>query len=152
MDELVLRPVGYVSSAFAEREDKDWGETEARVRLKPEFAGALLGLEGFSHVLIVTYLHKAAYERERHLQRRPRNLETMPVVGILSQRAKNRPNPIGVTAVKVVGVGHDFLDVKGLDAIDGTPVLDIKPYYPQFDRIAEPRVPEWVDRLMVGYF
>ena len=76
----------------------------------------------------------------------------MPKVGIFSQRAKNRPNPIGVTAAEIVAVGHDYLVVRGLDAIDGTPILDIKPYYPHFDRIEAPRVPEWVDRLMKGYF
>ena len=76
----------------------------------------------------------------------------MPKVGILSQRAKNKPNPIGVTAVRIVGVGADDLEVQGLDAINGTPVLDIKPYYPHYDRIDTPKVPEWVDRLMVGYF
>nr|NIV35109.1 tRNA (N6-threonylcarbamoyladenosine(37)-N6)-methyltransferase TrmO [Anaerolineae bacterium] len=97
-------------------------------------------------------LHQARYEREKHLQRRPRNLATMPEVGILSQRAKNRPNPIGVTAVEIMDVGRDFLEVWGLDAIDGTPVLDIKPYYPHFDRVENPRVPEWVNRLMEGYF
>jgi tRNA (Thr-GGU) A37 N-methylase len=76
----------------------------------------------------------------------------MPQVGIFSQRAKNRPNPIGVTAVQIVAVGHDYLEVQGLDAIDGTPILDVKPYYPHFDRIDATRVPEWVDRLMKGYF
>jgi len=76
----------------------------------------------------------------------------MPEVGILSQRAKNRPNPIGVTAVEIVHVEADVLEVRGLDAIDGTPVLDIKPYYPVYDRIAGAAVPEWVDELMKGYF
>ncbi len=76
----------------------------------------------------------------------------MPKVGILSQRAKNRPNPIGITSVKIIGVGHDHLEIQGLDAINGTPVLDIKPYYPQFDRVDSPRVPEWVNRLMESYF
>lgn len=152
MDEITLQPIGTVSSPVTERRDENWGETRSRIRLNPEFAGALLGLEGFSHAIIVTYLHQASFEREKHLQRRPRNLETMPRVGILSQRAKNRPNPIGVTAVEIVNVGHDHLEVKGLDAIDGTPVLDIKPYYPHYDRIETPKVPEWVDRLMKGYF
>ncbi len=76
----------------------------------------------------------------------------MPEVGILSQRAKDRPNPIGVTAVEIVKVVEDCLEVKGLDAIDGTPVLDIKPYFPQYDRVASPAVPAWVDELMKDYF
>ena len=152
MDQIALQPIGTVSSPVAERTDEDWGEIRSKVILDPQFAGGLLGLEDFSHAIVVTYLHQASYEREKHLQRRPRNLDTMPKVGILAQRAKNRPNPIGVTAVEILDVGHDHLAVLGLDAIDGTPVLDIKPYYPLFDRIDAPRVPEWVDRLMAGYF
>ncbi|MDD5082968.1 MAG: TrmO family methyltransferase, partial [Dehalococcoidales bacterium] len=76
----------------------------------------------------------------------------MPEVGIFAQRAKHRPNPIGVSAVKLISVRGNVLTVRGLDAIDGTPVLDIKPYFPSFDRVEEPSVPEWVGRLMVDYF
>jgi tRNA-Thr(GGU) m(6)t(6)A37 methyltransferase TsaA len=152
MDEITLQPIGFLSSPVTERVDENWGETRSKIVLKPELAGALLGLEGFSHAIVVTYLHQAKFEREKHLQRRPRNLETMPQVGILAQRAKNRPNPIGVTAVEIVKVCNDCLEVKGLDAIDETPVLDIKPYYPHYDRIESPKVPEWVDTLMRGYF
>ena len=76
----------------------------------------------------------------------------MPITGILSQRAKNRPNPIGVTAVEILKVGDDYLEVKGLDAINETPILDIKPYYPHYDKVNDAKVPEWVDRLMKGYF
>ena len=152
MDEINLRPIGTVSCPVTERTDENWGEIRSRIVLDPEFAGGLLGLDGFSHAIVVTYLHQARYEREKHLQRRPRNLASMPRIGIFAQRAKNRPTPIGVTAVEILSAGHDYLEVKGLDAIDGTPVLDIKPYYPHFDRIDAPRVPEWVDRLMAGYF
>ncbi len=76
----------------------------------------------------------------------------MPEVGRLAQRARHRPNPIGVTVVEVVTVAEDRVTVRGLDAIDGTPVLEIKPYYPAFDQRPDARVPEWVDRLMAGYF
>ncbi len=152
MNHIALQAIGFVSSPITERMDANWGATTSRIVLNPEFEGALLGLEDFSHAIIVTYLHQATYDRDKHLQRRPRNLETMPKIGILSQRAKNRPNPIGVTAVAIVNTGLDFLEVRGLDAIHKTPVLDIKPYYPHFDRVDNPKVPEWVDRLMKGYF
>ena len=76
----------------------------------------------------------------------------MPLVGIFSQRAKDRPNPIGLTSVKIIDVDKDFLLVEGLDAINGTPVLDIKPYYPQYDRIDDPIIPEWVTCLLESYF
>jgi len=152
VEEIKLKPIGFVSSPVTQRMDENWGEITCRIVLKPEFAGSLLGLEGFSHVIIVTYLHEAHYDKGKHLQRRPRNLETMPKVGILSQRAKNRPNPIGITAVKIIDVGNDSIEVKGLDAINETPILDIKPYYPHYDRIDDAQIPEWVDRLMKNYF
>ena len=152
MNEIKLEPIGYVLSPVTERMDKNWGEIKSKIILNSDYIGALLGLENFSHAVIVTYLHQAKYEKEKHLKRRPRNLETMPEVGIFSQRAKDRPNPIGITAVEIISVGDDHLEIKGLDAINETPVLDIKPYYPQHDRIDSPKVPEWVDRLMKDYF
>lgn len=76
----------------------------------------------------------------------------MPLVGIFAQRAKDRPNPIGITAVSLLSVTSDSVFVRGLDAIDGTPVLDLKPYYPQYDCMDGAIVPEWVVRLMEGYF
>ena len=75
----------------------------------------------------------------------------MPMVGIFSQRAKDRPNRIGMTSVEIVSVSDRTLTVKGLDAVNGTPVLDIKPYYPVYDR-KEAVVPGWVNRLMEHYF
>lgn len=152
MKKIELEPIGTVSSPVTEKIDEHWGKVTSRIVLKPEYSGALSGLDGFSHAIIVTYLHQAHYEKEKHLQRRPRGLESMPDVGIFSQRAKDRPNPIGVTAVKIVHVGNDYLDVQGLDAINDTPVLDIKPYYPQYDRMEACIVPEWVNRLMENYF
>jgi tRNA (adenine37-N6)-methyltransferase len=152
MNKIIIEPVGFVSSPVSERTDENWGEVKSKIILEPEFAGALLGLEGFSHAIIVTYLHEANYEKEKHLQRRPRNLKTMPMLGIFSQRAKNRPNPIGITAVQILKVGNDYIEIKGLDAIDKTPILDIKPYYPHYDKIEDSKVPEWVNILMKGYF
>ena len=152
MNEIKLEPIGYVLSSVTERMDENWGEIKSKIILNPEYTGALLGLDNFSHAIIVTYLHQAKYEKEKHLQRRPRNLEPMPKVGIFSQRAKDRPNPIGITAVEIISVGDDYLEIKGLDAINETPILDIKPYYPHYDKIDSPKVPECVDRLMKNYF
>lgn len=149
---MTLKPVGHVASSVEKVVDEEWGSVISKIVLLPEYAGGLDGLDGFSHAIVVTYLHKAKYDRSLHLKRRPRGLESMPLVGIFSQRAKDRPNPIGITAVKLVRVGADYLEVQGLDAINGTPVLDIKPYFPHYDRVAAPRIPEWVDELMKGYF
>ena len=152
MNEIKLEPIGYLLSSVTEQMDENWGEIKSKIILNSEYAGALLGLENFSHAIIVTYLHQAKYEKEKHLQRRPRNLATMPKVGIFSQRAKDRPNRIGITAVEIISVGNDYLEIKGLDAINGTPILDIKPYYPHYDKMDSAKVPEWIDRLMKNYF
>ena len=152
MEEIKLKAIGLVSSPVTEQTDENWGQITSRILLQPEYVGALSGLGDFSHAIIITYLHQAKYEKEKHLQRRPRGLESMPKVGIFSQRAKDRPNPLGVTAVKIINVEDGYIEVQGLDAINETPVLDIKPYYPQYDKIGSPKVPDWVNLLMEKYF
>jgi tRNA (Thr-GGU) A37 N-methylase len=97
-------------------------------------------------------MNKTKYEPARYLKRRPRGFESMPLLEIFLQRAKDRPNPIGITAVRIIRTGTDYLEVQRLDAINGTPVLDIKPYYPLCDRIENPRIPQWVAKLMKDYF
>lgn len=146
-----MEPIGYVRNEVTERKDVAWGEDTSTIVLEESHISGLKGLEDFSHVIILYYLDKAKYVKEKHLQRRPQNREDMPLVGIFSQRGKDRPNQIGMTSVEIVSVSDDRIVVKGLDAIDGTPVLDIKPYYPVYDK-KEASVPEWVERLMEHYF
>ncbi len=124
----------------------------SRIALADHLAPGLRGLEQFSHVIVVFFMHEARFDARSDLVRRPQGRADMPEVGIFAQRAKHRPNPIGVTAAELVGVEGNVLSVRGLDAIDGTPVLDIKPYVPQFDRVSRPAVPEWVAQLMADYF
>jgi tRNA-Thr(GGU) m(6)t(6)A37 methyltransferase TsaA len=100
----------------------------------------------------IDFLTSWCFDAARDLVRRPQGRADMPKLGIFAQRAKHRPNPIGVTTVELVKVEDNVLTVRGLDAIDGTPVLDIKPYFPVFDRVDEANVPEWVNRLMGDYF
>ena len=152
MHNIALMIIGQVESPIQEQTDEHWGEVSARVVLRPEYHEGLRGIEQFSHALIVTFLHEALYDPSRHLVRRPRGLASMPEVGIFAQRAKDRPNPLGITAAAIVGVEPGVLVVRGLDAIDGTPVVDVKPYYPAYDRVMDAAVPEWVDRLMKEYF
>lgn len=151
MENIILNPIGYVKNSVEAKKDTSWGEDLSTIMLDESYSGGLKGLEDFSHVIVLYYLDKAAFDREKHLQRRPQNRDDMPLVGIFSQRGKNRPNTIGMTSVKLVSVGQNTLTVKGLDAIDGTPVLDIKPYYPVYDK-KDAVVPEWVNRLMEHYF
>lgn len=149
---IEMERIGVVSNNIAKRMDHNWGSVKSKILLDDQYHGGLHGLQEFSYAIIITYLHEANFEREKHLLRRPRNLQEMPEVGIFSQRAKNRPNSIGITTVKVVTVTDSYLEVIGLDAITDTPVLDIKPYYPQYDKKDECRVPHWVTELMENYF
>ena len=151
MPGIIMEPVGFVQNVVHVKKDTAWGKDVSTIVLKEEYRGGLQGLEDFSHAVILTYLDKANYVREKHLRRRPQGREDMPVVGIFSQRTKDHPNTIGVTSVQILSVGENTLTVKGLDAMDGTPVLDIKPYYPVFDK-REATVPEWVHILMTQYF
>jgi len=96
----VSSPPSVVSSPVKERTDFGWGEVVARIDLEPEYWGALTGLESFSHAIVVTYLHQARFDPARHLKRRPRGRRDLPELGILAQRAKNRPNPIGGSQVE----------------------------------------------------
>lgn len=147
-----LNKIGVVKNNITDRMDANWGEVISRIVVEPHLDGGLYGLNDFSHVIIISYLHQSQFNKENHLKRRPRNLSSMPKVGIFSQRAKNRPNAIGVTAVEILEVSDNELIVKGLDVINNTPILDIKPYYPEYDKKEETIVPEWVNRLMGGYF
>ena len=152
MENFRLEAVGIVNNNVMEKVDQGWGEVQSRIVLKPEYTGGLKGLEGFSHVIIVCWLHEAAYESQSHLQRRPQGRSDMPLTGMFAQRVKDRPNPIGLATVKLLAVGSDWLDVRGLDALNGTPVLDINPYFPDFDRPAEFFTPDWVGKLMQTYW
>jgi len=149
---LNIATIGTVSSPVKEGVDEGWGGVISEIRLKEEYAPGLAGLNEFSNILVVFYMHKSTFEVEAHLQRRPQGRQDMPHVGIFAQRAKHRPNPIGVTAVELLTVRGSTITVRGLDAIDGTPVLDVKPYFPVSDCRVEARTPGWVDELMKGYF
>ncbi len=149
--EITMSPVGVIRNRVTDRKDDSWGEDVSSIVMDDVYAPGLKGLEEFSHAIVLFLLDRAHYDPEKHLQRRPRNREDMPLTGIFAQRAKDRPNRIGMTAAEILSVTGNTLTVKGLDAVDGTPVLDIKPYYPAYDR-RDAAVPEWVDRLMEHYF
>jgi tRNA-Thr(GGU) m(6)t(6)A37 methyltransferase TsaA len=144
--------IGTVYNDVKEPTDEGWGDVVSEVVLDETLADGLDGIEDFSHVLILYWMHRAAEAEPVRMRRRPQGREDMPEIGIFAQRARHRPNPIGVTAVRLLRRDKNRLVVQGLDAINGTPVVDVKPYVPQFDTVELPRVPEWVARLMVKYF
>ena len=147
-----LEPIGIVRSPVKEPIDEKWGSVIADIDLNNALAMGLKGIDQFSHIVVIFFMHRYTFDPARDLVRRPQERADMPEVGAFAQRAKHRPNPIGITTVELIKVQRNIVTVRGLDAIDGTPVLDIKPYVPAFDTRLNPTVPEWIKKLMEGYF
>ncbi len=144
-------PIGSVRSPVKEAIDENWGGVVSEIVIDEKYSSGLRGLSEFSHILVVFHMHRSSFDPVTDLVRRPQGREDMPLIGIFAQRAKHRPNPIGVTAVELVSVKGNIVKVRGLDAVDCTPVLDIKPYFTAYDR-KDARAPSWVDELMRNYF
>jgi tRNA-Thr(GGU) m(6)t(6)A37 methyltransferase TsaA len=120
---------------------------EAQVRIFPEFCDGLKGINGFSHVIILYWIHLRDNDKERSvLQVFPRRHAVNVKVGVFSCRSPSRPNPIGLCVVKLIKVEDCVLTVKGLDALEDSPIIDVKPYIPRIDSISDARVPEWAGR------
>jgi tRNA-Thr(GGU) m(6)t(6)A37 methyltransferase TsaA len=130
---IELEPIGYVHAARPHAEDDFWGGEEATIVLAPGFtADALEGLSEFSHAEIIFLFHEVDLSKVIAGARHPRNNKDWPAVGIFAQRGKNRPNRIGSTICRILRCERTHLVVTELDAIDGTPVLDIKPVMTEF--------------------
>jgi tRNA-Thr(GGU) m(6)t(6)A37 methyltransferase TsaA len=150
---IVLEPIGHVSGSRAEAIDDNWGESLADIVLDARFPEeALLGIEEFSHVEVLFHFHQVPDEKIVYEARHPRGNKEWPLTGIFAQRGKNRPNRIGSTICRVVGRQGRTLRVAELDAIEGTPVLDIKPVMREFLPRTEVRQPEWASALMSQYW
>ena len=151
--DVVVRPIGTVLSPRTEPTDDQWGDVAAVIRLAPAFgAESVAGLADFSHLEVVYQFHLADEAKIVPGARHPRNNPAWPAVGIFAQRGKNRPNRLGVSRCSLVRVDGTDLHVLGLDAVDGTPVLDIKPYLREFGPRGEVRQPAWAAELMSEYF
>jgi len=146
-------PIGTVRGGRSEPLDDDWGDVVTEIVLAEHIPGeALDGLGDFSHVEVVFVFDKVDPSTITLGARHPRGRADWPRVGIFAQRAKARPNRIGVTTCEVVAVGARSLTVRGLDAIDGTPILDLKPYMREFAPRSAVRQPAWSSELMQGYW
>jgi tRNA-Thr(GGU) m(6)t(6)A37 methyltransferase TsaA len=153
-EEIIVRPIGTVSCPRTDLSDDDWGMVESSITIDPEqFAeDALLGLDAFSHIEVVYHFHQVRVDEIHQGARHPRGRKDWPRVGIIAQRAKARPNRIGVSRCLLVGVNGMELRVRGLDAVDGTPVLDLKPYFVEFGPVGEVRQPPWSHEIMKDYY
>jgi tRNA (adenine37-N6)-methyltransferase len=146
--------IGIVRSPVLEPGDDTWGGVKCRIDLDPSrfTPECLVGLSDFSHLEVVFFFHRVGESEVTEGSRHPRNRFDWPKVGIFAQRGKNRPNRIGVTICRLLSVADLSLEVDGLDAIDGTPVLDIKPWMREFAARGDIRQPRWAEELMRGYW
>ena len=150
---IALQPIGFVRNSRSEIEDDHWGGVVSEIVLDESLSEeSLWGIEEFSHAEVVFYFHKVDEAKIATGARHPRNNPAWPRVGIFAQRGKNRPNRIGLAAVRIISRAGKVLRVEGLDAIDGTPVLDIKPVMAEFLPQGDIRQPEWSKELMREYW
>ncbi len=148
-----MRPVGTVVGGRVEPADDDWGAVEAVIRIDSRFGPeAVAGLDAFSHLEVVFLFHLVDETGVATGARRPRGNPDWPAVGIFAQRGKDRPNRIGVSRCELLGVEGLELRVRGLDAVDGSPVLDVKPWMDEFAPQGEVRQPAWTRELMARYW
>ena len=144
---VTFRPIGIIRTPFLDAEGMPIQATAAvgvpgRIELEAEFAEGLADLDGFSHLILVYHLHRVTAARltvTPFLDDRPH--------GIFATRSPARPNPIGLSTVRLVGINGSTLEVEDVDMVDGTPLLDIKPYVPAFDERDDVLVGWFTDRL-----
>jgi tRNA-Thr(GGU) m(6)t(6)A37 methyltransferase TsaA len=149
-----LTAIGIVECPRTEPLDDDWGDVTSVITLDSEQFGpdVLSGLSDFSHIDVVFVFDKVDESKVNLGARHPRNREDWPLVGIFAQRAKGRPNRLGVSTCELVSVDGLAVKVRGLDAIDASPVLDIKPHVVEFGPRTEVVQPEWISELMQNYW
>ena len=147
LPEITLTPIGVVRNGVPVPQafDFDWQQLESRLVIRHELADALLGLDGYSHVVVLFWPHQVPAEVRGSKHRlHPLDDPQNPIQGILATRSQIRFNPILVTAARLLGVKGNVVKVCGLDAVNGSPVLDLKPYNPHFDAIPDATSPSWL--------
>ena len=151
--EIVLQPVAQVRGGRVQPEDDSWDCEVAEIVLAPRFGpDALAGLSDFSHLEVIFHFDQVPESEISTGARHPRGRTDWPLVGIFAQRGRNRPKRIGVSICRLLSVEGTRLKVRGLDAVDGTPVLDIKPVMAAFLPRGEVREPAWASELMKDYW
>jgi len=144
-EKIVLTPIGFVKTDAVGEEVRDRSRT-SKIIVKSEFVEALDGISSYSHLFVLFWLNQIKDDERKTLKVYPRGKKDLPLSGVFAIRTMFRPNPIGLTIVEIVDVHTNVLTIRGLDAYNGTPVVDIKPYDP-WDVVENPKVPSWWQRL-----
>jgi tRNA-Thr(GGU) m(6)t(6)A37 methyltransferase TsaA len=147
MPEMILKAIGYVKNGVEDTPQKEdwWTELVSEIVINDDLTEALDDLDGFSHVIVLFWMHKVK-SRKAPIKVRPMGRKAASLVGVFASRSPNRPNRIGKTTARLLERRGNILRVIGLDALDGTPVIDIKPYMPGYDSVENAEVPNWITR------
>ena len=148
--DITLKPIGKVKNSVRQMRREGWESLVSEIILEPKHEEALEGVEDYSHLVILFWLNRLRRTDREMKKVHPKSRRDLPLVGIFSTRTQYRPNPIGLTLVRLLGRKKNILRVRGLDAVNGTPVIDIKPSSPRHENPAKVRVPAWYDRLWPG--
>lgn len=140
---ISVTPIGHVASDEHDPARLDWTRVRSEVRLDPGLGEALLGLEDYSHVIVVGWLDRIPAELRDRRRAYPAGDDRLPLQGALALRGGARPNPVSVTVCRLRGIEGDTLRLEGLDLVDGTPVLDVKPYIAHYDAEPKATLPKW---------
>ena len=141
---IAFRPLGVSKNSVKKPTLPGWKNIVTEIAIDKNFTQGLDGIEDYSHVIVVYWMDQ---EKECHLKHHPQGRIDIPYVGIFACRCPQRPNRIAISTVELLSRKGHRLTVKGLDIVNGTPILDIKPYTPQYDAVEQARVPAWVGQL-----
>ncbi len=147
MRPIILRPIGRVKNAIHHFKRDGWESVTSEIILDPQYSEALDGIEDYSHILILFWISRLKTTQRKIKKIHPKSRLDLPLVGVLATRTQYRPNPIGLTLVRLISRKKNVLKVKGLDALQGTPIIDIKPISPRHEFLKKYRIPEWYERL-----
>lgn len=137
-----IRPIGVVRNDVRESRPDGWETVRSSIIVREELAEGLDGLDGYSHIIVVFAFDKVP-ESEQRLRVGMHGMPAVPEQGVFATRSQRRPSPLGVSVVKLLRRRGNVLWVLGLDAINETPVLDIKPYFAAYDAVPDAGVPDW---------
>lgn len=142
---ISLAPIGFVRNSIVEpvRRD-DWETVISEIVLHEDLQEALNRIEDFSHIIVIYWMHKIGRSQRKTTKVHPRGNQSAPLVGVFASRSPARPNPVGIRTVRLLERQANVLKVSGLDAINGTPVLDIKPYIHGLNSINDAKTPGWI--------
>ena len=139
-----LTPIGFVKNSIKEPKREDWQTVTSEIIINEDLKEALSRIDEFSHIIVIYWMHKVPPSQRSVIKVHPKANPDLPLVGVFASRSPARPNPIGITTVKLLERRDNVLKVIGLDDIDGTPVLDVKPYIPGNNSSTEAKTPGWV--------